>query len=38
MAKAITEMATLKEMAVQHLKAGRYQKSLVYFRDILDKF
>ena len=38
MSKAQTQLATLKEIAVQHLKAGKYQKATVYYKDILDKF
>ena len=29
---------SLKDVGVEHLKAGRYQKAAVYFKDILDKF
>lgn len=36
--KGIEKLYHLKELAVEHLKAGRYQQSVTYFKDILDKF
>jgi hypothetical protein len=36
--KAIEKLYHLKEQGVEHLKAGHFLHSSVYFKDVLDKF
>ena len=33
--KSVEKLFTIKELAVEHLKAGRYGQASVYFKDLL---